>query len=467
MFDRSEFSLSKRPRISIIVPVFNVARYVGPCIASIRAQTFADFEAIVVDDGSTDTSRSEIWAAIDEDPRFRVITRANGGLSAARNTGLERVRGDFIAFVDSDDRIAPNYLFDLFAAVRRTGADWAACAVRFCLPDGSTHDHTAIHGVSFPAAASPRTKVFALRDWGDVIPHFPSAWNKLYRRRLVEGLRFIEGIYYEDHPYFYDVACRTNRLAYVPQPLYWQTQGRAGQITAEGSDRVFEQFRILDEIRSRMTDDYRPGRKPAFARIATRLIYERSLPIADPDLRDRYIAACSDYFRDNGLEFDGSWDSFIDPLWGWRIAGRLALSIVVQVRRHETDALIRTLQALSRLPVRDFETIVVPAEMSTSERDRIRALVGTMRDCKVVDRVALATAGTKAAGLVAAKGAFAMFLNAGDRVATPGSLRPRLVALARGDPDPAFAEDAQKTGEVPNRIWRWQDLMHHTLPDRL
>ena len=116
------------PTVSIIVPVYNGSGYVTACLESLRRQSFEDFEVIVVDDGSTDDSLLETWRVIGHDPRFHVVTRQNGGLSAARNTGLRITRGAFIGFVDSDDRVAPNYLESLLSALAETGAAWAAIA---------------------------------------------------------------------------------------------------------------------------------------------------------------------------------------------------------------------------------------------------------------------------------------------------------------------------------------------------
>ena len=98
------------PRISIIVPVYNVEHVLKRCCESILCQTYADFECILVDDGSTDQSGKicDEYAGLDE--RFKVIHQSNGGVSAARNTGLDHAIGDFIAFVESDDCIHPEYL---------------------------------------------------------------------------------------------------------------------------------------------------------------------------------------------------------------------------------------------------------------------------------------------------------------------------------------------------------------------
>ena len=98
------------PAISVIVPVYKVEAYLDTCVESILAQTFTDLEVILVDDGSPDGCPAKCDAWAQKDLRVRVIHQANGGLSAARNTGIEAARGDFFAFVDSDDRLEPDTL---------------------------------------------------------------------------------------------------------------------------------------------------------------------------------------------------------------------------------------------------------------------------------------------------------------------------------------------------------------------
>ena len=117
----------KSPEISIVVPVYRVEKYLNSCIDSLLAQTFADFEVILVDDGSPDACPALCDAAAAKDGRIRVIHQANKGLSGARNAGLDAAKGAWIGFVDSDDYIAPEMYEVLYQAVQSTGADLALC----------------------------------------------------------------------------------------------------------------------------------------------------------------------------------------------------------------------------------------------------------------------------------------------------------------------------------------------------
>ncbi|MGH3045489.1 MAG: glycosyltransferase family 2 protein, partial [Gaiellaceae bacterium] len=126
------------PRISVVVPIYNVAAYLEPCLDSLAGQTLADVEIVMVEDGSTDESPeiAERFAA--RDGRFRLVRQANAGLGAARNTGIDHATGEFLAFVDSDD-VVPRQAYEvLLGALDRTGSDFATGNVRRLTSLGTT-----------------------------------------------------------------------------------------------------------------------------------------------------------------------------------------------------------------------------------------------------------------------------------------------------------------------------------------
>lgn len=438
------------PLVSVIVPVFNVEGHVGPCLDSLKAQGFTDFEALVIDDGSTDGSRAEAVAAVAGDPRFRLFAGPNGGLSAARNLGLALARGEFIAFLDGDDRLAPDFLQRMLDAVRDSGADWAACGLAYVRP-GETEGpvHSAIHGApDLPAEGDAAPRVHDLSDWREVVRHFPSAWNKLYRRSLIEGLRFDLGTYYEDHAFFWQVAARTATLAHVPVALYLNTVGRPGQITRDGGDRVFQQFDVLDRLdglAQGITD--RAGVEPAFRRLAVRLIGERGAVIGDPARRARFIATAQGWLADRGIDWRAEVEGPEESLFSRAMAGRLALSVVIP-----TDGapgpLRRSLAALAAQSFRHVEVLVV----SDGQAD-LAALVPALAAGEGLavtllgpdpadrsDTAAARVAGARNRGLAAARGDFVLFLDAGDRP-MPYALHDWLQEMVGGG-----AEDARALG---------------------
>ena len=182
----SERTESGKPEISIIVPVYQVEKYLNECIDSILAQTFTDFELILVDDGSPDNCPALCDAAAKRDSRVRVIHKQNGGVSTARNAGLDAAQGNWIAFVDSDDTAAPEYLEKMHKAVLETGADFAICSSQCIDETGKTlagGEHRLLNEFL------PQEEVLRRM----VVSDFQVPWNKLYRRKLLENYRIVTG----------------------------------------------------------------------------------------------------------------------------------------------------------------------------------------------------------------------------------------------------------------------------------
>lgn len=433
------------PTISVIVPVYNVRNHVAAAIASLRAQTFTDFEALIIDDGSTDGGGAIAKEAIGDDPRFRLITQENRGLSGARNTGLEQARGSFIAFLDSDDRFAPDYLARLLRALNDTGADWVACAVRSCFPDGTSDVHSAIHGAADPGE-HPIARRYALDDWRDVIRHFPSAWNKLYRKALIEGLRFHEGTWFEDHSFFLSAAARTDHILHLPEPLYLQTRGRQGQITASDSDRVFEQFPVLTDMRRCMGAGGKSGADDAFARIATRLVFERSTALRDPDRRARFAQCAAKYFAEESISFSPDWDADIARAWGLEMQGIHLLSVVLPWDGEAPEALRATLDSLANLtgPGRDV-LICCP----DAHKDAAQALSATCPGAQVLSSRARAPGALLTLGRNAAEGRYVQFLCPGD-ILHPAGCQDMVELMLSTDADHGLCQFRMGTG--PNAV---------------
>ena len=209
----------EKPLLSIIVPVYDVERYLPKCIDSILAQTFTDFELILVEDGSPDNCPALCDAAAAKDARIRVIHQKNGGLSAARNAGLDAARGEWIGFVDSDDYIAPEMYEVLYKAVQRTGADLALC-------DYAEVDETG--ALCPPMHISLAEQVFTGRELlkNATDSTIQPAWNKLYRRDVFAQLRYPEGKLNED---LSEVCLQIQKAVVVPKALYYYVQ-RGGSI---------------------------------------------------------------------------------------------------------------------------------------------------------------------------------------------------------------------------------------------
>lgn len=198
--------------ISVIVPIYKVEAYLDECISSIVAQTHKNLEIILVDDGSPDNCGAicDAWAA--KDSRIQVIHKENGGLSDARNAGIEIANGDYIAFVDSDDWIKPEMYETMLAALTRENADICACNILSCYADRQ------IKWGCCEYTTGNSEKILSMLYNDTAYP--VSAWNKLYRRTLWAQIRFPKGKICEDAFTTYLLTHQAKRIVQITDPLY-------------------------------------------------------------------------------------------------------------------------------------------------------------------------------------------------------------------------------------------------------
>ena len=199
--------------ISVIIPVYRVEPYLKRCVDSVLAQTYSNMEVILVDDGSPDECPGICDAYARQDERVTVIHQANAGLSGARNAGIDRAEGAYLAFVDSDDYLAPDFLEKLYQACVETGSDMSVCRWEY------------VKGEAIPEKGNGETKVFSGREMQAnlYIPdgaYFVVAWNKLYRRELFAKIRYPLGRIHEDEATTYRIYDEVKQAAYVDASLY-------------------------------------------------------------------------------------------------------------------------------------------------------------------------------------------------------------------------------------------------------
>ncbi len=206
-------SNSTLPLISIIVPVYNVKDYVGKCLLSLQGQTYPNLEIIVVDDGSTDGSGDICDSFARLDSRFKVIHRANGGQSAARNEGLDVATGEYIGFVDSDDWIDTDMYEFLYQLMIDNNADISVCS-----------HYIEKNGKAKIKYASEDTIVFtrkkAIRALVEDKRMRNYVWDKLYKRHLFENLHFPVNRFFEDIALSYQIFHRAKKIVMQGCPKY-------------------------------------------------------------------------------------------------------------------------------------------------------------------------------------------------------------------------------------------------------
>lgn len=204
-----------QPKVSVIIPIYNVAPYVREALDSVVNQTYKELEIILIDDGSTDGSGA-ICDEYKSDPRITVIHQTNRGLSGARNVGLNVATGDFIAFLDPDDAYHPEFCQRMLDTILREKCDVVECSV---MNYNLTLDSRG--WLTSAAQEGLYDRVQSLRGLMD-IKFSNSVCNKLYRKELWNEIRFPEGQSYEDSEVTSSIFSLIDRLYYLKQPLYFR-----------------------------------------------------------------------------------------------------------------------------------------------------------------------------------------------------------------------------------------------------
>lgn len=226
--------MEKKPLISVIVPVYNVEEYLPRCVDSILAQTYENLEVILVDDGTKDNAGLLCDQYAQKDARIKVIHKTNGGLSSARNAGIDIAKGDYLAFVDSDDWIEPDAYEVMMAAAQKYDVK-LVCAGRY--------DMDSEQGEKIPGLCPEKEEVIRgtelvrrMFTWNHIDS---AAWDKLYHRDLFREIRYPVGRVCEDVPTTYKIALDAGNVAMCPKPIYNYFH-RPGSITMSSvSEKTF------------------------------------------------------------------------------------------------------------------------------------------------------------------------------------------------------------------------------------
>ncbi|MBT9057167.1 hypothetical protein BTJ26_07605 [Lactobacillus delbrueckii subsp. bulgaricus] len=217
------------PLVSVIVPVYKVEDYLNQCVQSILDQTYRNLEIILIDDGSPDNCGQLIddWAK--KDKRIVALHQKNGGLSAARNTGLDNCHGEWLAFVDSDDYVAKDYIEKMLKAAMRDHTN---------LVISHYYEVDDISGEQINVKHNP-AKVYNIDEFrklyyspkGNFV-HLVVAWDKLYARKIFEKRRYAVGLVHEDEEIIFDVVKNAHRISVISDNLYYYRVNRSGSIMA-------------------------------------------------------------------------------------------------------------------------------------------------------------------------------------------------------------------------------------------
>ena len=358
------------PRISVVVPFYNNEDLLGDCLQSIAAQTFTDLEVIMVDDGSSDGSVAIAQARVAADPRFILVQVPNGGPGYARNRGIERVTGEFLAFVDADDMLPSHAFSRMLHTLENSGSDFVSGNVERIGPAGITQSalHSrAIKGRKIGTHISRTPRLFF-----DV-----SVWNKLFRKSFwdASGLSFPEGVLWEDLQAMTKAHVLARAVDVIPDPIYyWRERGK-GQLSITQSRTDIKNFR--DRITALTVID-----RFLAERGSPRLLreHQRKALVNDLWLYVTDLARTSDEYQAEFIELTGKYLAQVDRRVMAKLptTHRLAYYLVrtgrldqliefnawLQVQPVKTIPVVRRFGRLrADLPFRDDRTMKIPGRI--------------------------------------------------------------------------------------------------------
>ena len=267
-------------KVSVIVPIYNVEKYLEKCINSLLSQTLEDIQIILVNDGSKDNS-GNIAKEYEKNNKNRIIyvEKENGGLSDARNYGLKYATSDFIAFLDSDDYIEKNAYEEMYNKAIEENADYVECDFIWEFPNKIRVDK------QYPYKNKKEMLSFVR-----VV-----AWNKLIKRQLItdNNLEFPKGLRYEDIEFTYKLIPFVNKFAYVDKPFIHYVQ-REGSIANVQNERTAEIFTVLDNViefykENNIYDEYRDELEYNYARYLLCSSLKRMCKIKDKIVREKLL----------------------------------------------------------------------------------------------------------------------------------------------------------------------------------
>ncbi|MBQ7884185.1 MAG: glycosyltransferase family 2 protein [Phascolarctobacterium sp.] len=231
------------PKVSVIIPVYNVEKFLARCLDSVINQTFNDFEIVCVNDGSPDNSATILERYMKLDKRVKVITQENQGLSMARNNGVENASGEYICFLDSDDVIHPQCLEVASSLAEKYQAELVSYKLQSVRLGNDTElfkKRVDINTLDIKVTDKP---VFLGTHREKYKIDF-SACCKLYKRSILEGIKFISGITMEDYPHTYAVIAKSPKTVAVNEAFYFYTVNEESIIHNSGKPKTIRDYHI-------------------------------------------------------------------------------------------------------------------------------------------------------------------------------------------------------------------------------
>ena len=268
------------PKVSIIVPVYNVEKYIGKCLETLVKQTLEDIEIIIVNDGSKDKSIEIINKFIEKYPKKIVyLEKENGGLSDARNYGIPYAKGEYIAFLDSDDYIEKDTYEQMYKIAEEENSDMVECDFYWEYPNKIKKDIGQVYSNKKEMLQKVRVV----------------AWNKLIRKSILEKtkIQFPKGLRYEDVEFTYKLIPNLNKVSFFKKPCIHYIQ-RENSISNVQNERTKEIFEVLDNVikyykENNYYDEYKEELEYVYARYLLCSSLLRMVKIKQKDIRKELL----------------------------------------------------------------------------------------------------------------------------------------------------------------------------------
>lgn len=229
------------PLVSIIVPVYNVEKYLKKCIQSIINQTYKNLEIILVDDGSSDNSGKICDEFAQKDNRIKVIHKTNGGLSDARNAGLDIMSGEWVSFVDSDDFVDKFHIENLYLQAIKNNSDICVCGFKIV-----NEDYKTIRSIKVNISDSLNGNLAFKYSLNSKID--PSFCNKIFKSSLFKNARFVNGICYEDRELIHRIFYKVDRVSFLDSESYFYLERVGSTMNHINKKKIDDRFIVIDYI---------------------------------------------------------------------------------------------------------------------------------------------------------------------------------------------------------------------------
>lgn len=278
------------PKVSVIVPVYNVENYIDRCMHSLVNQTLQDIEIIVVNDGSTDGSIDIVKIYQNKYPnKIKYVEKENGGLSDARNYGMKFATGDYIAFLDSDDYVEPTIYEKMYNKAINENCDFVECDFIWKYDNKEIFDCGELYKDKHEMLEKARVV----------------AWNKLIKRDLIEttGVEFPKGLRYEDIEFFYKLLPYINKFGFVKEYLIYYVQ-RGNSIANTQNERTKEIFTVFENVlnyykEKGLYEEYKTELEYTYTRLLLCSSFLRIVKIKDNAVRKKLVQATWDNLNNN------------------------------------------------------------------------------------------------------------------------------------------------------------------------